>query len=140
MSMDVALKEKFESFPDEIRPSLVQLRGLILEVAKECELGPVAESLKWGELSYSVRRGSPIRIGWRAKSPEEYCVFFHCQTSLVATFKEIYGDLFSYEGSRAIVLRRAASLPTTELKHCISLALRYHSRKHLPLLGAFSQA
>lgn len=137
-SLDVAIKEKFESFPKEIQSELMRLREFILEVAEECELGAVEESLKWGELSYSVKGGSPTRIGWRPNSPEEYCLFFHCQTTLVETFKEIYGDLFAYEGNRAIVLKRSEEVPLKELKHCIGLALRYHKRKHLPLLGAFS--
>jgi len=133
-----SIREKFESFPDKIQSSLLQLRDFVREVAKECDLGSIDESLEWGELSYSVKGGSPIRIGWRTKSPDEYCVFFHCQTTLVETFKEIYGDLFAYEGKRAIVLELSKPVPVKELKHCISLALRYHKRKHLPLLGAFS--
>lgn len=137
-SLDVAIKEKFESFPKEIRSELMRLREFILEVAKECELGSVEESLKWGELSYLAKGGSPIRIGWRPKSPDEYCLFFHCQTALVETFKEIYGDLFAYEGNRAILLQRSKTVPIEELKHCVRLALRYHKRKHLPLLGAFA--
>jgi len=137
-SFEDSIKVKFDSFPDAIQASLLQLRQFVLEVAKECDLGSVHESLKWGELSYSVKGGSPIRIGWQSKSPDEYCVFFHCQTTLVETFKEIYGDLFAYEGRRAIVLQLSNPVPVEELKHCISLALRYHKRKHLPLLGAFS--
>jgi len=135
---EVSIEEKFESFPDKIQSSLMRLRELVLEVAKECGLGSVDESLKWGELSYSVKGGSPIRTGWRSKCPDEYCIFFHCQTTLVETFKEIYGDLFMYEDNRAIVLQLSKPLPVKELKHCVSLALLYHKRKHLPLLGAFA--
>lgn len=136
--MDTLITEKFRAYPDEIQSSLMQLRELIISVAKEYEFGSVEESLKWGELSYCVKGGSAIRIGWSPKSPDNYCVFFHCQTTLVETFKEIYGELFSYEGKRAIVLEFSKAIPEQELKHCISLALQYHKRKHLPLLGAFS--
>jgi hypothetical protein len=134
--MEATIKEKFESYPDEIQPSLMQLRELIVSVAKEYDLGSVEESLKWGEPSFCVKGGSAIRIGWRSKSPEKYFVFFHCQTSLIETFNEIYGELFSYEGKRAIVLDRSKAASTQELKHCIGLALQYHRLKHLPLLGA----
>jgi len=134
--MEATIREKFESFPEEIQPSLMRLRTLIVGVAKEYDLGPVAESLKWGELSFCVKGGSAVRIGWREKSPDKCYVFFHCQTSLLETFKEIYGDLFLYEGKRAIVLDRSKTEPTQELKHCIGLALQYHKLKHLPLLGA----
>lgn len=133
--MEAFLKEKFESYPDEVRWPLLLLRELIIDVAKEYDLGSVEESLKWGELSYCVKGGSAIRIGWRANSPEKCLVFFHCQTTLIETFKEIYGELFSYEGKRAIILDRSRLEAAQELKHCIGLALRYHKLKHLPLLG-----
>jgi hypothetical protein len=54
----------------------------------------------------------------------------------VDTFKGVYGDVFKYEGSRAIAFEMNDTIPTKELKHCINLALRYHKLKHLPLLGA----
>ncbi|PCI74713.1 MAG: hypothetical protein COB20_14725 [SAR86 cluster bacterium] len=133
--MEATIREKFESYPDEIQPSLMRLRELIASVAKEYDLGAVEESLKWGELSYCVKGGSAIRTGWRPKSPDKIFVFFHCQTKLIETFNEIYGELFSYEGKRAIVLKRSETGSVQELKHCIGLALRYHKLKHLPLLG-----
>lgn len=49
---------------------------------------------------------------------------------------ELYPDTFEFEGNRAIVLRETTELPVAPLKHCISLALTYHRRKKLPLLGA----
>jgi hypothetical protein len=54
----------------------------------------------------------------------------------VATFKEIYGDIFKYEGNRALIFKLNETLPTTALTHCISMALRYKKLKHLALLGA----
>lgn len=134
--MEASIREKHESFPADIQPSLMQLRELIISVAKEYDLGSVEESLKWGELSYGVKGGSAIRIGWRPQSPEKCFVFFNCQTNLIETFKEIYGDQFLYEGKRAIVLDRSKMDSIKELKHCIGLALQYHKLKNLPLLGA----
>ena len=134
--MEASIREKFESSPSEVQSSLMLLRELIVSVAEEYDLGSVEESLKWGELSYCVKRGSAIRIGWRPKSPDKCYVFFHCQTNLIETFKEIYGELFLYEGKRAIVLEHSKVGPVKELRHCIGLALQYHKRKHLPLLGA----
>jgi len=60
---------------------------------------------------------------------------FHCRTRLVDTFKELYRDIFKYEGNRAIVIDEDDEIATNELKHCISLSLTYHRRKHLPVLG-----
>ena len=63
-------------------------------------------------------------------------MYFNCNTSLVDTFRELYGDVFMFEGNRAIVFGEADEIPVAELKHCISLALTYHRVKRLPLLGA----
>ena len=134
--MEATIKKKFQSYPDEIQLSLMQLREEIISVAKEYDLGSVEESLKWGELSFCVKGGSAIRIGWRSESPDKCFLFFNCQTSLVETFKEVYGDLFLYEGKRAIALERSRIGSVKELEHPIGLALQYHKLKHLPLLGA----
>ena len=134
--MQSNVKLKFESYPDDVRALLMQLRYAILDVAKEDCVGEVEESLKWGEPSYSVKGGSTVRIDWKARFPDQYFVYFHCKTSLIETFKEVYGDVFTYEGNRAIVFAVSETVPLTELKHCISLSLRYHKLKHLPLLGA----
>lgn len=134
--MTIDTNKLYKSYPEEAKTMLAALRKLILETGEEYELGPVEESLKWGELSFATRNGSTVRIDWKPRSGDQCFVFFHCQTRLVETFKEIYGDLFHYEGKRAIVFNLSDKLPEGELKHCLSLALQYHKVKHLPLLGA----
>jgi hypothetical protein len=61
-------------------------------------------------------------------SPGQYAVYFHCQTDLVETFRELYPGL-SYSGNRAILLDADKKLPEVELRHCLALALTYHLRK-----------
>ncbi len=134
--MEESIQKKFDSYPENAKKALLKLRKLILKVAKECGAGSVSEELKWNEPSYITNNGSTIRIDWKPKHPEKFFVFFHCQTRLIETFKELYGDCFSFEGKRAIVFDINDDIPTQELEHCISLALRYHKLKHLPLLGA----
>lgn len=132
--MPDAVAQTFAHYPVAIRASLLHLRHLILTVAEP--LGACEESLKWGEPSYRVKQGSTVRISAIAKRPEYYGLYFHCQTSLVPTFKTIYGDLFDYEVDRAIVFHHSTPLPEQPLLHCIELALTYHKVKHLPHLGA----
>ena len=103
---------------------------------EECQITDLEETLKWGEPSYLTKFGSTIRIDWKPSAPKHYAMYFHCQSKLVATFKEVYPHTFHYQGNRAIVLDIKAKLPEKELKHCITLALTYHKVKHLPLLGA----
>ena len=133
--MELTVEHKFASYPGEIRATLMEVRQIILDCAEDADLGSVHESLKWGEPSYSVVGGSPVRIGWQSKSADQYAIFFNCNTTLVETFKELYRDSLQFEGKRALVLGVADKIPHEEIKHCVSLALQYHKIKHLPLLG-----
>ena len=134
--MDEKVKQKFDSYPGNARSKLMEIRKALFEVASKDNVGEVNETLKWGEPSYLVKEGSTVRMDWKPKNPEQICVYFHCQTILVETFREIYRDVFGFEGNRAIVILISESIPIEELKHCISMSLRYHKIKHLPLLGA----
>ncbi len=132
-----AAEAKIESYSDPVRKRLRRLRQLVLETARDLEgVGDVEESLKWGEPSFRVRGGSPIRIDQHGKDSSTVALYFSCQSRLVETFRELYRDEFTYEGDRAIVFQAADELPMAPLRHCIGLALRYHRLKHLPLLGA----
>ncbi len=130
------VNSKFQSYPNEIRPKLDYLRSLIIETATENEsIKTLEETLKWGEPSYLTKKGSTLRIDWKTKTPHQYAMYFKCTSKLVPTFKEVYGDLFSYENDRAILFGLEDEIPVKELKDCIDMALTYHSVKQLPLLG-----
>lgn len=123
----------FEAYPKNTRAKLMCLRQLIFDIASETEgVGALEETLKWGQPSYLTTKsksGSTVRIG-RVKSQEgQYATYFHCQTTLVETFKEIYRDKFKYERNRSIVFSEEDNVPVKELGHCISLALTYHLNK-----------
>ena len=127
----------FEGYPEPMRKNMMRLRQLVLDTASETEgVNALEETLKWGEPSYLTKGGSTIRMDWKKRVPDQYAMYFNCNSSLVDTFKEVYGDVFTFEGNRAIVFGDTEVLPVNELKHCISLALTYHRVKHLPLLGA----
>lgn len=134
MNADVQIT--IDSYPAEVKPVFSLLRQWLYDIAAEEGLNPVSESLKWGEPSYSIKGGSPVRIDWKARRPEMIQLYFHCQTLLVETFRELYPQTFKFEGNRALLLPVSGSLPEAAIKHCFHLALTYHKRKHLPLLGA----
>ena len=120
-----------------MRKKLMALRQLVLDTASEAkDINEVEETLKWGEPSYRAKKGSTIRMAWKEAQPDQYAMYFICTTSLLDTFKVLYGDIFKFDGDRAIVFTESDEIPLDELKHCISLALRYHQLKHLPLLGS----
>lgn len=136
LSMKAKVQEKYNNYPKHIRPLINQLRELVFSIAKESNLGTVEETLKWGEPSYHVKGGSPVRMDWKEKYPDQYFIFFHCQTKLVDTFRELYSEILEFEGNRAIVLCTNNKLPKEVILHCLKLAMNYKSIKNLPLLGA----
>lgn len=133
---NVKLSNIFSGYEKPARKKLLLLRKLILETADEINLHePIEETIRWQEPSYISNAGSTIRIAPYKKDEEKVAMFFNCKTVLIETIKEIYQDLFEYEGNRAIILAIKDDIPTKELKHCIELALTYHRRKKRPLLG-----
>ena len=115
---------------------MLALRDLIFTTAQKASVGnDLTETLKWGEPSYLCKTGSTVRIHWKQSDPEYYRIFFHCQTTLVSTFRELYPHSFDYEGNRAIRLELKQEPDLGKLEHCIELSLRYHTLKNLPRLG-----
>ncbi len=133
---DSRVPTKFNTYPKEIKEKLDNLRRLIILVASENDnIDEIEETLKWGEPSYLVKKGSTIRIDWKSKNPNQYAIYFKCTSKLVQTFKKVYGSTFNYENNRAILFNLEDEIPEKKLKECIRLALRYHSLKDKPLLG-----
>ena len=129
------VQEKFQSYPSEIRPKMEFLRNLILETAQELDaVQTLEETLKWGEPSYVSKKGSTIRMDWKPRAPNQYALYFKCTSLLVRTFQEVYGDLFKYEKTRAILFDLEDEVPKKALKKCIGAALEYHSVKKMPQL------
>jgi hypothetical protein len=129
------IDSRIDNYPQNASAFATQIRELIHQTAHENSLGDVEESLKWGEPSFKTRHGSPVRMDWKASSPGKFYIFVNCKTILVETYREIYGSVLSFEGTRAIVLELGEPVPEKILKHCIYLALNYHRLKKLPMLG-----
>ena len=51
--MNPEVQAKFDSYPKQAVQQLLCVRDLIKDIAENNDLGPVEESLKWGEASYS---------------------------------------------------------------------------------------
>ncbi len=124
--------EVLDELPVEMRAALLNLRELILETASEnAAIGPLEETLKWGEPAYlpsATKSGTTIRINAHKKSDRRYAMYVNCRTDLVERYKELYGDVLKFDGSRAVVFDMDEELPTDAVKHCIAMALTYHIR------------
>ena len=123
----------FDAYPKEIKLKLMFLRQLIFDVASRTDgVGEIEETLRWGQPSYLTtqsRSGSLVRIGQIKSQKGKYAMYFHCQTTLVDTFKEMYQDVFKFGGNRSINFSEEDKVPVAALSQCISMALTYHLNK-----------
>jgi hypothetical protein len=107
----------FKDYPESMRRSLMRLRRLIFDTAARLDgVGPLEETLRWGEPAYVTTSGSgsTIRIDRRRKRPNQY------------DFRAAFPDTFTFEGNRAIVFDAGDRVPVRHLAVCISAALTYH--------------
>ena len=129
---NAAIEAVFNAYPPPVRSRLLALRRLIFDTANTTKgVGALEEALKWGQPSYLTpesKSGSTVRIDRLKDQAGGYAVYFHCQTDLIETFRELYPQL-RYGGNRSILLDAGDELPEAELRHCIALALTYHARK-----------
>lgn len=112
---DKSVAEVFESYPEPTRSRLYALRALIFDVAANTErVGEIKETLKWNQPSYltaETKSGTTIRIDRVKDGSADHALYVHCQTSLIDMFRLTFGDIFRYEGTRAIIFDNDANPP-----------------------------
>jgi len=126
------VRDAFGKHPKAIQSELMHLRTLIFDTAANTDgVGALEETLKWGQPSYLTANsgsGTTIRIDGLADRGK-YAMFVHCQTNLVAQFRDLYPQTFQYEGNRSLVFRTGQKIAEPALRHFIALALTYHLKK-----------
>ena len=123
--------EIFPHYPAPSRARLLDLRELIFALAAETAgVGPLIETLKWGEPAYLTPSGSgtTIRLGAVKSAPEAPAVLFNCKTSLIESFRNQFAEDFAFVGNRALTLP-PGSPPREALAFCLRSALTYHRPK-----------
>lgn len=120
----------FNSYPEQHQTTLLLIRDLIFSIAsKKDEVGSISETLKWGQPSYlTLETGAGTTIRLDRFSDSQVAVLFHCQTTLIDTFRTLFPEL-NYSKNRAIVLNLDSTLPINELEICIEMALTYKLNK-----------
>ena len=119
---------RFRAAPKPVCDALKAARRSILKVARQFDV-PVEETTRWGQPAYVPARkkdGTTIRIDHN--EDDKWCVYVHCQTTLVGQFKARFPD-WQYEGNRAIVFDADNPPEPHEMETIAELALTYHRRR-----------
>jgi len=121
------VEAKFAGYLPDVRERLLLLRAMIFEIAEAEGVGPLTETLKWGQPSYlteATNSGSTIRID-ATKVPGQVAVYFICHTNLVEQFRGLFPEGLKYEGNRAILFDADDEINLPSLARCLTLALTY---------------
>lgn len=118
------------AYDEAERRVLLALRNLILQTAAEDErIGPLTETLKWGEpafLTEETKSGSTLRLG-RSSLSKTPALFVNCSTPLLAHLQEIdQGGVLEYHGLRDIAVPEITSRNRSMIQTCIRRTLTYH--------------
>ena len=131
--LDSDIEAIFNNYPIEIREKCLQLRQLIFDTAAtDSRIGPLEETLKWGEPSYLTsesKSGSMIRLHHDSRKPFDFALYFLCQTTLVESFKERYPNVFRVGGYRSLEFMVTDDLPLDAIQDCLYEALTYNLSK-----------
>jgi hypothetical protein len=128
---DPAVKAVFAAYEPTMRARLMALRELIFAAAESAKVGPLSETLKWGQPAYrplKTQTGTTVRLDALRGAEGKYALFVPCSTTLIGSFREHYARSLVFEGNRAIIFALGAGVPEKALKHCIAMALTYHAR------------
>ena len=118
-------------WPPAAQSRFTKLRALILNAAQDADVGPVEESLKWGQPAWRPKRprtGSTLRLNWQENAPQSLALFVDCKTTLCATMRDIYPYDFQYESNRALRLNLSTPLPLQAIDHLARLTFTYHRK------------
>lgn len=119
------------AWPVPARDQFNAMRELILIAGQEADVGPIEESLKWGQPAWRPKRprqGSTLRLSWLDKTPQALALYVDCKTTLSATMREIYPLEFEYETNRALRLSIGPPLPAQAIDHLARLTFTYHRK------------
>lgn len=130
-SKSPAVQQVFDNYQPEYQKPLLQLRSWLLDTAENTPgVGQLEETLRWSQPSYLTsesKSGSTVRMDWFDDG--KVALFFNCQTTLVESFRSMFGESLMYSKNRAIVFDINKPLPEHEIRQCMQKALTYHLDK-----------
>lgn len=125
--------DTIQHWPDTVQTRLTEMRTLFHEVARKAEIGPLEESLKWGQPAWRPRKprtGSTLRMGWTPAQPDRIALFVDCKTDLAARFGAVFPDTCHNDGRRELSFDLATGLHAEALWHLAHATFTYHRAKY----------
>ena len=109
-------------------------RALFGDVAAAADIGPLDESLKWGQPAWRPRRprtGSTLRVDWSPATPDRLDLFVDCKTDLAHRVHDAFPHAFETDGRRRLSVRLDTAHDADALWHLAFATFTYHRHKRL---------
>lgn len=126
------LLEHIAHWSEPAQNALWSCRAVFHDIAAQNALGPLDETLKWGKPSWRPKRprtGSTLRMDWQPNAPHRLSLFVDCKTDLAARMADLYADVLTNDGRRAMGLALTAPLPEQAIAHLAQMTFTYHLKK-----------
>lgn len=131
--MDERTSAAYARFDDVMKMRLLQIRQMIFDIAAQDKaIGPINETLKWGEPSYlteQTKSGTTIRLSNVKNKPDQCGIYVHCQISLISEFRDNFSEELEFSGNRAVLIDIHKPLNEDLIEMFLQKALTYHLRK-----------
>lgn len=124
-SPPMTVSAAFDGLPHLVRQQLLKIRQQIYQQAAAIDgVGPLSETLKWGEPAYlteAPKTGTTLRLG---QIGGQAALMVPCSTSIIEDARRIFGELPEFSGARGVLLKAEPQV----VAHIIHAALTYHMR------------
>lgn len=133
------LLDRILTWPRPAQEAALACRALFHGVAEARAIGPLEESLKWGQPAWRPvrpRTGSTLRLGWSEGQPDRLSLFVDCKTDLALRLKVTHPDLPFNDERRHIAVSLDTPLPEEAVIRLAEMTFCYHLRQQTaPTLG-----
>ncbi|WP_299148508.1 hypothetical protein [uncultured Tateyamaria sp.] len=119
-------------WPDTAQHHFGAMRALFLDVAAQADIGPLEESLKWGQPAWRPRKprtGSTLRLDWSRAAPDRLMAYVDCKTDLADQMAARFPCAFHNDGRRSLGFDLDTDLPTDAVRQLAHLTFTYHLTK-----------
>ncbi len=121
-----AVEAAFAKYDIAQRQHLMELRTLIFDIAATLTNCRIAETIKWGQPSYTTadtKAATPMRLGVTKNG--DVAIFTHCQSTVMSDFRALAPRDMRFDGNRAVLMAPDAPLPLDTIAPLIRSALTY---------------
>ncbi len=126
---DPAVLETVTHWPEAAQATFWHVRTLCHSAADDADIGPLGESLKWGQPAWRPTRprtGSTLRASWAPGVADRLMLYVDCKTDLAQRAQTLYPDAFDNDGRRALGVSLSAPLPEDAIAHLAQMTFTYH--------------